>query len=64
MYDHRYRLNSPFSKSWHRNHEFITEEGHVTDLTAREAVSWIEEHRDVGPWFFYVPFHAVHMPPR
>jgi arylsulfatase A-like enzyme len=63
MYDHRYRLNSPFAKTWHRNCEFIEEEGHVTDLTAAEAVRWIKSHAaDDSPWFFYVPFHAVHTP--
>ena len=63
MYDHRYRLNLPeYSVTWHRNHEFIDEVGHVTDLTAAEAVSWIEQHQDTGPWFFYVPLHAVHTP--
>lgn len=63
MYDHRYRLSSPFAVTWHRNHEIIEEEGHVTDLTAREAVKWIEDHaQSSGPWFFYVPFHAVHTP--
>ena len=63
MYDHRYRLKSPFAITWHRDHEWIEEEGHVTDLTAKEAVSWIEKHEgSEAPWFFYVPFHAVHTP--
>jgi len=63
MYDHRYRLKSPYVKTWHRNHEPIEEEGHVTDLTAAEGVRWIEAHTDPDkPWFFYVPFHAVHTP--
>ncbi len=63
MYDHRYRLNTPFAVTWHRNGEWIEEEGHVTDLTAGEAVRWIESHADrKQPWFFYVPFHAVHTP--
>ncbi|NNF44788.1 MAG: arylsulfatase, partial [Phycisphaerales bacterium] len=62
MYDHRYRLGSPYEVTWHRDHQFITEEGHVTDLTARETVQWIETHSDGQPWFFYVAFHAVHTP--
>ena len=63
MYDHRYRLKSPFAECWHRNHELVEEEGHVTDLTAAEAVRWIEQHKDPKKrWFFYVPFHAVHTP--
>ena len=63
MYDHRYRLNTPFAITWHRNHEMIEEEGHATDLTTKETVRWIEEHASPeAPWFFYVPFHAVHTP--
>jgi len=63
MYDHRYRLKSPFANTWHRNHQPLQEEGHVTDLTAAEATRWIESHQsDQQPWFFYVPFHAVHTP--
>ncbi len=63
MYDHRYRLNVPeYTVTWHRNHEFIEEPGHVTDLSAGEAVRWIHAHQDGRPWFFYVPLHAVHGP--
>ena len=63
MYDHRYRLDSPFAVTWHRDHEFFEEVGHVTDLVAKEGVRWIEQHADGdSPWFFYVPFHAVHAP--
>jgi arylsulfatase A-like enzyme len=64
MYDHRYRLNSPFAVTWHRDGEIIPgyENGtHTTDLTAHETVRWIESHAD-DRWFFYVPFHAVHTP--
>lgn len=63
MYDHRYRLDTPFADTWHRNHEPLQEVGHVTDLTAAETVRWIESHTSLDePWFFYVPFHAVHTP--
>ena len=63
MYDHRYRLDSPFVTTWHRNHEFIQEEGHVTDLTTGEVNRWIESRQNAtDPWFFYVPLHAVHTP--
>jgi arylsulfatase A-like enzyme len=61
MLDHRYRLNSPFTDTWHRNHELLEEEGHATDLVAAEAVRWIEAHADER-FFLYVPFHAVHVP--
>jgi len=61
-YDHRYRLNHPpYNRTFHRNHEFIDEPGHITDLTAEEAVRWIHGDR-VAPFFLYVPFHAVHVP--
>lgn len=63
MYDHRYNLKSPFAITWHRNHELIEETGHVTDLTTNETIRWIELHQQPNqPWFFYVPFHAVHTP--
>ncbi|HEV7282436.1 MAG TPA: arylsulfatase [Pirellulaceae bacterium] len=63
MYDHRYRLGSPFEQTWHRNHEWVEEEGHTTDLLQRETVEWIESHAKADePWFFYVPFLAVHNP--
>ncbi|MCA9446564.1 MAG: sulfatase-like hydrolase/transferase, partial [Candidatus Omnitrophica bacterium] len=61
MYDHRYRLNTPYAQTWHRNHEFIEEVGHATDLATQEAVAWIEKDRD-KPFFAYVPFHSVHTP--
>ena len=61
MYDHRYRLNTPFAKTWHKNLKFIEEEGHATDLVTNQAVKWInEEHKK--PFFLYVPFHSVHTP--
>lgn len=61
MYDHRYRLDTPYAQTWHRNLEFIEEEGHSTDLIAREAIQWIEKKRD-KPYFLYVPFNAAHTP--
>ena len=61
-YDHRYRLTRPeYTRTFHRNHEFIDEPGHTTDLTAREAIEWIRRDRE-SPFFLYVPFHAVHVP--
>jgi arylsulfatase A-like enzyme len=58
--NHRYKQGE-FSVTWHRNGELIEEEGHVTDLIAREAVRWIGE-RDDKPFFLYVPFTAIHVP--
>jgi arylsulfatase A-like enzyme len=51
----------PYSRTWHRDDVPIDEEGHVTDLVAREAVNWIAG-RGEKPFFLYVPFQAVHLP--
>lgn len=59
-YDHRYKTG-PYTETWHRNGERLTEEGHITDLIAREAVDWIEARGD-RPFFLYVPFTAPHIP--
>lgn len=61
MYDHRYRLDTPYAVTWHRNHEIIEEVGHATDLVTDEAVKWIRQKRE-KPFFAYVPFHTVHTP--
>ncbi len=58
-YDHRYK-KGPYTYTWHRDDELLDEEGHVTDLIGKEALGWIEEKRQ--PWFYYVPFTAVHIP--
>ncbi|MHB8899358.1 MAG: sulfatase-like hydrolase/transferase, partial [Thermoguttaceae bacterium] len=34
---------------------------YLQDAWAGEAVRFVEAHRD-GPWFFYLPFNAVHTP--
>src|SRR5688572_19714642 len=36
-WDHEYK-RGPYARTWHRNGEFVEEQGHVTDLFAREAV--------------------------
>ena len=59
-FNHRYK-EGPFTHTWHRNGELIEEEGHVTDLIAREAVQWIQQ-RGSKPFFLYVPFTAIHVP--
>ena len=58
-WNHQYKKGR-FCRTWHRNHELIEEEGHVTDLLGREVVGWIREKRQ--PWLYYVPFTAVHVP--
>lgn len=59
-YNHFYKKGG-YSETWHRNEKLLTEEGHVTDLIAAEAVSWIKERKD-KPFFLYLPFTAVHLP--
>jgi arylsulfatase A-like enzyme len=59
-FDHRYK-EGPFTHTWHRNGKLIEEEGHVTDLIAREAVQWLQARGD-KPFFLYVPFTAIHVP--
>jgi arylsulfatase A-like enzyme len=59
-YDHRYK-NGPYTRTWHRNEDRITEEGHITDLIAQEAVEWLRR-RGERPFFLYVPFTAPHIP--
>ena len=34
---------------------------YTTDAFAARVADWIEKHKD-GPWFFYLPFNAVHAP--
>jgi len=59
-WNHKYK-QGPYTDTWHRNGQRITEEGHITDLLAREAVQWIR-HRGDRPFFLYLPFTAVHIP--
>ncbi|KAF0178139.1 MAG: Sulfatase [Limisphaerales bacterium] len=58
---HRYK-EGEFSVTWHRNGKLIEEEGHVTDLIAREAVRWLDAREPGKPFFLYVPFTAIHVP--
>ncbi len=59
-WDHFYK-EGEFVKTWHRNEQLVTEQGHVTDLIAKEAVEWIGARKS-APFFLYVPFTAVHLP--
>lgn len=61
-YSHFYKKGD-YTVTWHRNEELITDEGHVTDLIADEAVEWIASRGD-EPFFLYAPFTAVHLPIR
>lgn len=50
-------------KTWHRNDDYIDEEGHVTDLITNEAVKYVNEIRNkTKPFFLYVPYSAPHFP--
>ena len=60
MYTHRSQKNKV---SWHRNGEFVEEEGHATDLIANETIRFIREKRDKSkPFFMYTAFNAPHLP--
>ncbi len=62
-WSHFYK-KGPYSTTWHRNEKLFSEQGHVTDLLAKEAVTWIEKQKDDTPFFLYVPLTAVHLPIR
>lgn len=45
----------------YRDDKIISDTGYLTDNLGREAVSFIERHKD-EPFFLYLPFNAVHWP--
>jgi arylsulfatase A-like enzyme len=57
-YTHHYKTGVP---SWHRNDEYLEEEGHATDLITAEAVRLIREGGD-PPLFLYVAYSVPHHP--
>ena len=57
-YTHYYKDGKP---SWHRNDQFLDEEGHATDLITSEAVHIIERDHD-KPFFLYVTYSVPHTP--
>jgi arylsulfatase A-like enzyme len=59
-WDHRYK-KGPYTRNWHRNDQYVEEQGHVTDLICREAIAFLKAPRR-NPFFLYVPFTAVHHP--
>jgi len=60
QYTHIYKNGD---RTWHRNDEFIDEEGHATDLITKEAIHFIKNLRDkTKPFFLYVPFSVPHTP--
>jgi arylsulfatase A-like enzyme len=57
-YTHLYKTGV---RSWHRNDEYLEEEGHATDLITDEAVRIIESDHD-KPFFLYVAYSVPHFP--
>ena len=51
-YNHVYN-RGPYSRTWHRNDQFVDEEGHATDLITAEAIRFIQTPRD-RPFFLYL----------
>jgi arylsulfatase A-like enzyme len=45
----------------YRNADIINDTGYLTDNLGREAVSFIDRHKE-DPFFLYLPFNAVHWP--
>ena len=62
-YTHEYKKETDLTerRSWHRNDEYLEEEGHVTDLLTAEAIRIIEENRE-KPFFLYLAHHVPHYP--
>ncbi len=60
QYSHEYKNGDP---SWHRNGEFISEEGHATELIGKETIHWLRYKRDsLKPFFAQVAYSAPHFP--
>jgi arylsulfatase A-like enzyme len=55
---HRYKNGDC---SWHRNDQYVDEEGHSLDLITAEAMKFLERERE-RPFFLYVPYGAPHPP--
>jgi arylsulfatase A-like enzyme len=62
-YTHEYKAETKVTsrKSWHRNDEYLEEEGHATDLITHEAIRIIE-NKDQKPFFLYVSYSVPHYP--
>lgn len=57
-YTHTYNEGS---KWWFKNDEPLDEPGYATDLFTREAISFIDRHKD-EPFFLYLAYNAPHSP--
>ncbi len=62
-YTHEYKRETELTsrRSWHRNDEYLDEQGHATDLITDEAIRVIREDRD-DPFFLYVAYSVPHYP--
>lgn len=59
-YAHTYKNGD---QSWHRNGNFIEQEGHATDLITEETINWLKEKRNPDKKFFMqVAYSAPHVP--
>ncbi len=58
-YTHNYKTGVP---SWHRDDQYIEEEGHATDLITREALRTIDQSSPDKPFFLYVAYSVPHFP--
>jgi len=57
-YTHHYKTGAA---SWHRNDQYVDEEGHATNLITDEAVRVIESKHE-KPFFLYVAYSVPHTP--
>ena len=62
-YTHEYKKETKLTsrRSWHRNDEYLDEEGHATDLITDEAIRVIKENQE-NPFFLYVAYSVPHYP--
>lgn len=62
-YTHEYKTETKLTsrQSWHRNDEYLTEEGHATDLITNEALRVINENNE-SPFFLYLAYSVPHYP--
>jgi arylsulfatase A-like enzyme len=59
QYKHHYKN---LEKSWFRDHEFLDEEGHATDLLAQNAIEFIRQDHGHRPFLLYLTFSVPHYP--
>jgi arylsulfatase A-like enzyme len=50
------------TRDWFRNNQPLDEQGYVTQLLGKDAVSFIERHDPQTPLFLYLAFTAPHAP--